>query len=477
MESTQSCDKCKTEFKRHEPVVEFEGRTLCRDCHDHLNPICPYCTAPLNERPDTTTACRDCGQVMYIRRDQVLFNTLLLTLDQAEHCRTINKSIGSLRSYGITQRHYLKVVQEFKKETGRQPTEYDAKWKLFHMASKMTNDPKKLASLFYEEAHFVYQHNRDPFFLLRRAQEQTLRHLVQTGTKHVSISGPVDECNICRHACKDAINVNDALKQMPAPSKECPLGFSNDDIDVDQDQPKVANKHTFCEARFVPASQIASDESPEPVVIKQDIEPPKPKEPAKPAANSAAVFKPRHDDAWEDNDHDIPSELPPLDEVVAKAAGSRINANGVRMYLVDDHWLDGQGDPIPALFVLKGPTRGVWLMDEDLGPNEQGHPQYRRVAMPSVQLIIAEVLGRNPQLAANWRTDKKAQYEVWQNVENRLLFPTYSYKADDLIRQMSQILPSEKMIKLFDWKHPPPIQQFEQQLATTLEKIKSHASG
>ena len=54
--------------------------------------------------------------------------------------------------------------------------------------------------------------------------------------------------------------------------------------------------------------------------------------------------------------------------------------------------------------------------------------------------------------------------------------PVYSPKADELIRELHGYLPRYRMWNLFDWMHPPPIEEFELQLETKRDQLKEEAS-
>lgn len=413
-----SCDRCSNSFEKYEPALKLDGKTLCRNCHDKLKPVCPSCNKPMKAMPEYKSPCRLCGQILHIKRKQIIYKTLLLTQDHVDFCDKVDRAIATLKPFGITQWHYVNVAEEFEADTGRKPTDYDLRWKLFYTASKMTNNANKLASLFYEEARFVYQNNRDPYFILRKAQLNTLTHLQKVGVTKVKISGPTDECSICRHHCQNEISIDDALKQLQAPFRECPLQPDTIQIDINGepvDSPKP-NSHPFCESHFVPvdapvsADATSGDDDDESVF--DDVG----------DTQSLAVVKPS-EDAWEIVDDEFVDELEEDPEVIAKATMTKRNGNGKMMYLVDDWWLDATGVPVPTLFISNGSKRGVWILDEEK-TEKSGNPKYVKIPKERIQKIIAEVMENNRDLAERRRKDKGAIQELWQAVEGALMLGT-----------------------------------------------------
>ncbi len=52
---------------------------------------------------------------------------------------------------------------------------------------------------------------------------------------------------------------------------------------------------------------------------------------------------------------------------------------------------------------------------------------------------------------------------------------TFSPTADELIRQIAQLVPTYKLHEMFEWWSPPPIEEFEKQLRETLDKLRQEA--
>lgn len=52
----------------------------------------------------------------------------------------------------------------------------------------------------------------------------------------------------------------------------------------------------------------------------------------------------------------------------------------------------------------------------------------------------------------------------------------FSRTADNLIREISLIVPNDQIDEYVNWQNPPPIEEFEVQLKETLKKLRLHSS-
>ena len=53
---------------------------------------------------------------------------------------------------------------------------------------------------------------------------------------------------------------------------------------------------------------------------------------------------------------------------------------------------------------------------------------------------------------------------------------TFSETADDLIRQIAELVAERKIDDYVNWRSPPPIAEFEAELAATLEQLRENAT-
>ena len=53
---------------------------------------------------------------------------------------------------------------------------------------------------------------------------------------------------------------------------------------------------------------------------------------------------------------------------------------------------------------------------------------------------------------------------------------TFSERADEMIRQIADLVPQNDLDDHVNWRSPPPIEEFEAELDTTLQRLreKSH---
>lgn len=54
--------------------------------------------------------------------------------------------------------------------------------------------------------------------------------------------------------------------------------------------------------------------------------------------------------------------------------------------------------------------------------------------------------------------------------------PTFSDAADELIRQIAAIVTPQRIDEFVNWQNPPPISEFEEELATTLQTLRENTT-
>jgi hypothetical protein len=53
---------------------------------------------------------------------------------------------------------------------------------------------------------------------------------------------------------------------------------------------------------------------------------------------------------------------------------------------------------------------------------------------------------------------------------------TFSERADELIRQIAQLVPYREIDDYVNWRSPPPIEEFEAELDATLQRLRKNAT-
>lgn len=165
-------------------------------------PVCPHCKEVLNKRPKRKTKCSFCGNDIYVRSKPRIFNSTLLTKDDSLAVDWFDK----LEYDGIKQKDFLNKREELIKKL-------NGKLKSTDIILELLNNDLSKALLKYEtEAEF--------FELLQDSIRTRLLDYKQTGLEKVRIIS-CGGCESCIDLMGKVLTIDDALKDMPVPNKNC----------------------------------------------------------------------------------------------------------------------------------------------------------------------------------------------------------------------------------------------------------------
>jgi len=121
----ETCQQCGRSIEGFEPVflIENQAKAVCRECHDTLRPLCPYCQAALSQRPNGRRKCHSCGNFFYDERRQRIFASTILTKAQLAEVRTVWSA--GIDRFGILEPLYLRRKQELTQSRGSEPNPAD----------------------------------------------------------------------------------------------------------------------------------------------------------------------------------------------------------------------------------------------------------------------------------------------------------------------------------------------------------------
>ncbi|MBI3984425.1 MAG: hypothetical protein HY344_00570 [Candidatus Levybacteria bacterium] len=146
---------------------------------------CPYCGAIFEKLPKRKTKCEKCGEECFIRTTQTIFNSDILTQEDALAADFFKE----LQYLGATVNDYLKIEAELSKKWGTKPKSYDIVWgvsnRLVGHPPEIENDYDKRSSILHHAkmiafAQALYQLRRghDPYSYLKSVHN----YEIQLGT-------------------------------------------------------------------------------------------------------------------------------------------------------------------------------------------------------------------------------------------------------------------------------------------------------
>lgn len=198
--------------------------------------VCPYCGAALKKLPLRKTKCPSCNNFMYVRtllttREQVVVTEARAKEIEAEWetYHSQQKWLQTLEYYGIKQNDFEQEKVQLSKNFGKEASYRDAIWGLFNkLTVANSRDFQKLQALHHDMALFLDEEGRDFRSHLEEAAKYDLLYCRQHGIKKVRIDSFSDSCDACRKQTNKVYTVEEALRIMPVPCKECSSTFYSD---------------------------------------------------------------------------------------------------------------------------------------------------------------------------------------------------------------------------------------------------------
>lgn len=248
--ATNPCENCGTEISAKMTAFLLDGKVLCRDCHDTLNPICPTCKGKLAARPERTSPCPMCGWPIHIVREQDLYESTLLNREEMERLSEFRKKLGILRRFGITEGKYVRTAAQIRQQTGAEPDDPTVMRRLFYRARQAAEGPEDTAQIGYAEARYLFDNGLDYFHVLKRAHLDHMKALKEQGVDGVTIDGP-PTCAYCKKRQGVPLPIDRELKDPELPYPDCPNKTVAHSIVIEGEVHKVGvNKNAFCEGRY-----------------------------------------------------------------------------------------------------------------------------------------------------------------------------------------------------------------------------------
>lgn len=245
------CEHCNNKLPAKATAFLHDGKVVCRDCHDALEPVCPNCHKPLKAKPEVTSPCPLCGWPIHVVREQDLYDTTLLTKKQLDHLTAFRKKLGVLRRFGVTEGRYMRVKARLAQQTGQEPDDVAVMRRLFHLATKACENDADRAAVAYAEARYLYEQDQDYYHVLKRAHRHQLQAYRDAGIDGVTIDGPVETCAYCKKRAGAPLAIHHELKDPELPYPDCPNKTVQSKVFIDGELSHVGvSKHAFCEAKY-----------------------------------------------------------------------------------------------------------------------------------------------------------------------------------------------------------------------------------
>lgn len=128
-----------------------------------------------------------------------------------------------LDSYGITEEDYERKLVKLEKKLGKKPSSKLVILNLFNLAINRANDRHNLKMIYYHKALFLNSEKKEFINPLRKSYRMELLKLKERGVTNVVkiLSAGESSCESCRKMDGAVFTIDEALKKMPLPNKNC----------------------------------------------------------------------------------------------------------------------------------------------------------------------------------------------------------------------------------------------------------------
>lgn len=205
---------------------------------------CPYCGEKFDTPPTRGKKCPKCGKTFYVRVGNRLFASDLLKSDEvwASDC------FRNMMNSGVDVAYATELKNELKKKWKKEPSPQDIVWNIcrFFPSPKRHSNLEMVdvaADLCYQLARYELSCGRDPKHVL----EWYIRQNIQQCKAHM-IAEKIDSeyiyvfseycCDVCKSRHGKKVRIEDALKKMPIPFKDC------------QNKVNPKDKYQFCASYY-----------------------------------------------------------------------------------------------------------------------------------------------------------------------------------------------------------------------------------
>jgi len=183
---------------------------------------CPYCKVKLSTIPLHKTICPSCKEPIYIKGDVETGAKILVTKSEAKKIELDNKKIRLVTSDIRFTKEYLFKRKNESKKAGFEISIGDVIWGLYNeRVAKNIENYQEVHMLYYQMALFLNIEGKDFSNALHESKKWELMDFKRNGLiKNIKIS-TVSGCESCSQLSKRTFLLDDAIKLMPLPNKNC----------------------------------------------------------------------------------------------------------------------------------------------------------------------------------------------------------------------------------------------------------------
>jgi hypothetical protein len=214
--------------------IEGELKRNVTYIQDTVSPHpCPYCHTTLEKAPLRKKKCPACNNYIYVRtlphtKQRVLATDIASDIIEEYLEYHVSEDVDTekwMKKLGIDRKEFEEQRVLLSKKFGSTASDQDTLWSIFNKSVlSKPNDFSYLKGLYYEMALFKNEIGKNPFNCLKQSARFDLLGYKKTPDgviKGVEILTSSDSCEACSPLKGKFYTINEALKEMPIPNKNC----------------------------------------------------------------------------------------------------------------------------------------------------------------------------------------------------------------------------------------------------------------
>lgn len=189
---------------------------------------CPYCKKELQRVPTRKTPCPFCKKFIVVRTSPKTKERILVTEKQAKdideqwhEIAQVNSQIRFVKQM-VGEEEFFSHQEKLRKRFGQEPNDSDVAWSVLNGMILKTRDLQQLKMIYYSMALLLNAEGKDCKQVSQESRKMELMSYKQSSViEKIQIMASNNSCNACKKQNKKMFTIEQALKEVPIPCKDC----------------------------------------------------------------------------------------------------------------------------------------------------------------------------------------------------------------------------------------------------------------
>lgn len=191
---------------------------------------CPYCKIEIQKKPTRKTKCKNCNQYIFVNsspngKKRLVTEQESESIDKEwsdlyyEQMKTYKPEI--CKTYNISKEEYSNRKAILTSRFGREAFDNDISWMILNEQITLTKDPNEISNIYSQMASQLTQERKDSFEIQKQGYKFKLLTLQKAGIEKTEVSSVEHLCPHYKKLNKTILSIDEALKTMPIPRRDC----------------------------------------------------------------------------------------------------------------------------------------------------------------------------------------------------------------------------------------------------------------